>query len=132
MVPQKVEEAGKEGKMDQSAVWEHIHKWMAYIVGNPSDQFDQTCDGTRRRSRHYRRNLVIVVFGVEGRTTDVLEPSVPMLGDGPKGSVNRGVDDCGAKFSVGRLNQIVLMQSDMVNAPTRHNLGSHEFLIRKM
>lgn len=75
---------------------------------------------------------MIVVFGLEGRTTDVLEPSVAMLGDGPKRSVNRGADDCGAKFLVGRLNQMVSIHPDMANAPTHHNPGTHDFLIQKM
>lgn len=64
--------------------------------------------------------------------TDVLEPSVAMLGDGPKRSVNRGADDCGAKFLVGRLNQMVSIHLDMANVPTHHNPGTHDFLIQKM
>lgn len=75
---------------------------------------------------------MIVVFGLEGRTTDVLAPSVAMLGDGPKRRVNHGADDCGAKFLVGGLKQVVLMQSDMANAPAHHNPGTHHFQTQKM
>lgn len=73
-----------------------------------------------------------VVFGLEGRTPDVLEPYVAMLGDGPKRNVNRGADDCGAKFLVERLNQMVSIHPDMADAPTHHNPGTHDFLTRKM
>ena len=110
--------------MDQRTDWEGN---LALVVAMPFDRFEHT-EEIRRLNPHFRENLVIVVFGLEGRMADVLESYVVMLGDGPKRIVNRGA--CGAKFLVERLNQMFSIHLDKANAPTHHNPGTHDFLLK--
>jgi hypothetical protein len=105
---------------------------LELVVAMPFDRLgDHTEEKIRRPSPHFQETLVIVVFGLEGRMTDDLEPYVVMLGDGPKRIVNRGAGDCGGKFLVERLNQMVSIHPDKANAPTHHhNPGTHDFLLK--
>jgi hypothetical protein len=102
---------------------------VALVVAMPFDRLGDHDEDIHRRS-HFRENLAMGVFGLEGRMTVVLKPYVVTLGDGPKRIVNRGGDDCGAKFLVGRLNQMVSIHPDKANAPTHHNLGTHDFPLK--
>jgi hypothetical protein len=112
-------------KMDQmTGLGRSQGRVVQEVVAIASDHSgDQNWKDTRHPN-HCRETLVIVVFGLEGRTTGVLA-CVAGLGDGPKRSVNRGADDCGAKYLVERLNQTVSIHADMANAPTRRSPGTH-------
>lgn len=125
-----LEREGRERKMDRKTGWEHIRGLVARIVATSAfDHYDRYWGDTRQPSQHYRENLAIVVSGLDGRTPGVLESCVVRVGGGPKRSANRGA--CGAKFLVGRLNQMVSIHPDMANAPTHHNPGTHDFLTLK-
>ena len=116
--------------MDQRTGCERNQGQVALLGATPSDQVVVVqSEEEIHPIPHCQENRGIVVFGLERRTSRVLESYVAMLGDGPKRSVNRGAGGC-VKFLVGRLNQTVSIHADKANAPTHHSPGNHGFPLK--